>query len=217
MPEQFPGVEDLIELWPDAVDEDDCTSFTHPYGEPGDVMLQNVTRPTLTPYLPDPAAATGTALVICPGGAHHLLASVHEGSKVAQWLAVRGIAAFVLHYRLLPTPVNSAERDRAFGAIMSDQRVLNEHARRHRPIAVADGARALALVRDNAEQWGIARDRVGIVGFSAGAYVATATTLDTPPQGRPNFLGAIYGGIREGDDPTVPRGRPSPVPGVGFQ
>ena len=74
-----------------------------------DLAVRNVTRPTITPVLPDPAKATGAAVVVAPGGAFMLLAMDHEGWAVAHALADRGIAAFVLKYRLNPTPADEAE------------------------------------------------------------------------------------------------------------
>ena len=57
-------------------------------------VIRNVSRPSLTAYLPDPALATGTAVIVCPGGAYHFLAFEHEGTQVAAWLNAHGIAAF---------------------------------------------------------------------------------------------------------------------------
>ncbi|WP_310650855.1 alpha/beta hydrolase [Cellulomonas sp. P24] len=198
-------VEGPIELWPDATGPDGSLISTDPR-HPDDPLLRNVTRPTLTAHLPDPAAATGTGVVICPGGAHHFLSIVNEGSAVARWFAARGIAAFVLHYRLLPTARDEAELTAQMEAVMNVPGRMTELSRDHRPIAVADGARALEMVRGRAADWGVATDRVGILGFSAGAFVATATTLDTPAPGRPDFLAAIYGSVWE--DLTVPAEAP---------
>src|SRR5882757_1569565 len=74
----------------------------------GGHVLRNVTAPTLTPFLPEPAKATGTAVIIAPGGAFMMLSIDQEGNDVARWLAARGVAAFVLKYRLEHTPSNQA-------------------------------------------------------------------------------------------------------------
>ncbi len=66
-------------------------------------VVRNVSQPTLTAYFPDPKIATGTAVIVCPGGAFHFLAYEHEGIQVAAWLNARGIAAFMLKYRLIRT------------------------------------------------------------------------------------------------------------------
>src|SRR5260370_15549161 len=66
-------------------------------------VVRNISQPTLTVYLPDPAVANGTAIIICPGGGFRCLPIDHEGTDVARWLNRRGVAAFVLRYQLLPT------------------------------------------------------------------------------------------------------------------
>jgi hypothetical protein len=107
-----------------------------------DYVVRNVTRPTLTPVLPDPAKATGAAVVVAPGGAFMLLAMDHEGWNVARALADRGIAAFVLKYRLLPTPKDEGEA----GPFMMKQMMggLNDPTKQpaiDSPTAGADGPR----------------------------------------------------------------------------
>src|SRR5207244_681114 len=71
------------------------------WGEP---MVRNVTTATLTPFLPDPAKANGTAVIVAPGGGFRWLSINNEGWKIAKALNERGVAAFVLKYRLIPTP-----------------------------------------------------------------------------------------------------------------
>ena len=72
-------------------------------------MLRNVVRPTLTPILPDRSIATGTGVLVCPGGGYFSLAIDHEGLDVGRWLTERGLAAFVLKYRLIETPASEEE------------------------------------------------------------------------------------------------------------
>src|SRR5436305_4623871 len=79
------------------------------YRDGGNAMIRNVTTPTLTAYLPDPATATGAAVIVCPGGGFRMLSWQSEGTEVAEWLRQRGVAAFVLKYRLKETP--AAEGD----------------------------------------------------------------------------------------------------------
>src|SRR5438876_8128962 len=81
--------------------------------------VRNVTRPTLTAFLPHPSVATGTTVIICPGGAFHTLAIDHEGMDVARWLSTRGVAAFVLKYRLLPTEVSDEDFQRRVDETLS--------------------------------------------------------------------------------------------------
>src|SRR5262249_56496734 len=134
--------------------------------------------------------ATGTAVVIAPGGGHRELWVLHEGANEAKWLSDRGIAAFVLKYRL------AREKGSPYK--------IAEHA-------LQDGQRAIRLVRSRAKEWGIDPHRIGLMGFSAGGEV-TALVCNNFDAGqengsdpvervssRPDFQALIYpgpGGIR---------------------
>lgn len=155
-------------------------------------FLRNVTVPTVTPVLPDADAATGTAVVIAPGGALHFLSVDNEGIWVAEGLAERGIAAFVLHYRVEPTPVEEADFGPVLGRAFSDPGYLEQVYRARRASALEDGGAAIRLVRRDAATWGLSPDRVGMLGFSAGGYVSLLTTLEASEQERPSFLGLLY-------------------------
>lgn len=178
------GQHDAPDATIDVVDPDD------PTGQ--DRVLRNVTVPTLTAYLPDPAVRTGTAVVVAPGGALHFLAADNEGANVARRLAERGIAAFVLHYRLAPTPVDQAELDAMVQRTLGNRSILGEISRARRAPALVDGAAALRTVRENADEWGIDPARVGMMGFSAGAFVTLVTTLDGADGERPSFVAPVY-------------------------
>jgi len=117
----------------------------------GEHVLSNIHKPSLTPYLPPAEKATGCAVIVAPGGGHRELWSDHEGHNIARWLSERGIAAFVLKYRL------ARETNSTY--------TVDDHA-------VADMQRALRLVRSRATEWGIATNRIGVMGFSAGGEVA---------------------------------------------
>ena len=167
-------------------------------------FLRNVTAPTLTAFLPDRAINTGTAMIVCPGGGLLTLAIDYEGLDVARWLCQRGIAAFVLKYRLIPTPPDHDE----FQAVFSNLRsCLYELARPHTPIVLADGQQAVDMVRQRAGEWSILPDRIGMMGFSAGAFVTITTTLQAERENRPDFAASIYGAMWE----TVETGA-SPLP-----
>jgi acetyl esterase/lipase len=159
-----------------------------------DYVVRNVTRPTLTPFLPDPAKANGAAVIVAPGGAYMLLAIDPEGWRVARALAARGIAAFVLKYRIMPTPVDIAEA----GAFM-DERVregLPDPQRRptlQYPPSTDDALAGLALVRKRAGEWRIDPKRVGMIGFSAGAMTSLNAVMAAKPGTGPDFFGYIYG------------------------
>ncbi|MFN3457398.1 MAG: alpha/beta hydrolase [Novosphingobium sp.] len=158
------------------------------------LAVRNVTLPTITPVLPDPAKATGAAVVVAPGGAFMMLAMDHEGWSVARALADRGIAAFLLKYRLNPTPKDEVEA----GKYMREA-LLKEVGRPMsgdllgKSFAPADGKAAIAWVQANAVKYGIDPARIGMIGFSAGAMTARRVALDADTPVRPAFVGYIYG------------------------
>lgn len=116
-------------------------------------------RPSITVYAPEPAAATGAAMVIFPGGGYGGLAG-HEGAGFARWFAQQGVTAFVVKYR------------------------LGSKGHRH-PAMLNDAARAVRLVRARADEWQIDRDRIGVIGSSAGGHLAS-TILTHFDAGRPD-------------------------------
>jgi acetyl esterase/lipase len=157
-------------------------------------VVRNVTRPTLTAFLPDPAKATGAAVVVAPGGAYMLLAIGPEGWEVAKRLNDRGIAAFVLKYRVMPTPAGEAEAS-AF---------MNEKVKKglpnpkkqptlQYPPSTDDALAALAMIRENGGKWNVDPKRVGMIGFSAGAMTSLNTVMAAKPGNGPDFFGYIYG------------------------
>jgi acetyl esterase/lipase len=147
---------------------------------PVGTVVFNVVTPTLTAYLPERSKATGTGVIIAPGGAFVALAVSLEGSSLAQWLQQRGIAAFVLKYRIME------KRGEGIPANMD----MDEAGK----YGIADGIQAIKVVRRHAAEWNVAPDRVGIIGFSAGAMVASGTLLQEDAAARPNFAAMIYGG-----------------------
>jgi acetyl esterase/lipase len=184
----------------------------------GTPFLRNVSEPTLTVFKPEPGKANGVGVVVCPGGGWTVLAWQHEGTEVVKWLTARGYTAFLLKYRVSPTPADeaaflagaaavdalharkpsAAECPRAMGELMRGNEALL-HARE---IAADDGRRAMALVRERAGEWGVDPGRVGLIGFSAGAFLVVDVAMD--PQAPPAaFVAAIYGGET--------RGQPVPV------
>jgi dienelactone hydrolase len=163
------------------------------YGHFG-YVVRNVTRPTLTPFLPDPKKATGAAVIVAPGGAYMLLAIEPEGWRVAKALNERGIAAFVLKYRVMPTPVGIAEAnaymDKKVKSGLPDPR---RQPTLQYPPSTDDALAAIALVRANSAKWGIDPNRVGMIGFSAGAMTSLNTVMAAKPGQGPDFFGYIYG------------------------
>ena len=161
---------------------------------PGTLTVRNVTRPTLTPVLPRRKAANGAAVIVVPGGAFLTLAMEHEGWKIARALADRGIAAFVLKYRLIETPRDEMESMRFLAARLGkDLRSPMDGELIRQSKAPEDARSAIAYVRANAARWRIDPARVGIIGFSAGAMTARRVAIDPPLAERPAFIGYVYG------------------------
>ena len=162
----------------------------------GSTFVRNVTVATLTPFLPDPAKASGAAVIIAPGGGFMTLSMENEGWDVARALADKGIAAFVLKYRLKPTPEDMAGFEASMKAMFSGTarppRQTPEEAMAGLAPQIADARAAFALVRSRAGEWHVDTDRVGMIGFSAGAMLTMATTLDGQ-DAKPAFIGDIYG------------------------
>jgi acetyl esterase/lipase len=147
-------------------------------GTPVGTVIEDVVIPTLTAYLPARAKATGTGVIIAPGGAFVALTVSLEGADLARWLQQRGIAAFVLKYRTVEKLQD--------GIPEMDMDTAGRYG-------IADGIQALRVVRQHAAAWGVSPDRVGIIGFSAGAMVASGTLLQKNATARPSFAALIYG------------------------
>ena len=166
----------------------------------GDRTIANVSDPSVTVFLPTPAAATGAAVVVAPGGALRALAWDSEGIKVAQWLNSKGIAALVLKYRTLQsTPTGARGRG---GPPQREIEIRNANANPEPGDAAlaevlrmgtADAQQALRLARRNAAEWHVDPARVGIMGFSAGGGIAVGTVLAERSDASPDFLVSVYG------------------------
>ena len=159
-------------------------------GAPGALGDADDDKPTITAYIPA-SNPTKTAVVIAPGGSYMHLSMVKEGSDVAAWLNARGVAAFVLKYRLGP--------------------------KYHNPIELGDAQRAIRTVRADAAQYGVAPDHIGMWGFSAGGHLtasagtmfdagnAAAADVIEQQSSRPDFLILSYPVITM-EDPYVHKG-----------
>ncbi len=167
-------------------------------------FTQNVVRPSLLYFAPDPAKATGTAVVIAPGGGAVNLSIRIEGTAVAQQLSRAGVAAFVLKYRLIGHPTDSPmskayARDENWIILEGPQKGQDI-----RPLTIADGAQAMRWIRAHAAEFGCDPQRVGFVGFSAGGFLG-CQLINGPVETRPNFFAPIYG-----SDPTLKPGAEAP-------
>jgi len=162
----------------------------------GSVFARNVTVATLTPFLPDPAKASGAAVIVAPGGGFRTLSMENEGWDVAKALAARGVAAFVLKYRLVQTPADMPAFEESmrkmFAGPVHPPRPDAKEAIAGIAPQIADARAAFAYVRAHAGPWHIDTNRVGMVGFSAGAMLTLATEL-AGQDAKPAFIGIIYG------------------------
>ena len=122
----------------------------------GDHVISNIHHPSITLYLPSKEKTTSAAVIIAPGGGHRELWITHEGYNEAKWLSDRGIAAFVLKYRLARDTLSTYTIDK-------DE--------------LADIQRAIRLVRSRAKEWGVDTARIGVMGFSAGGEVAALAAM----------------------------------------
>jgi acetyl esterase/lipase len=145
------------------------TELLYPNGPaPGAVGTEDIDKPTLTIYKPLPVLAIPTGVIVCPGGGYRNLAMDHEGVQIARWLNSIGITAFVLKYRLGP--------------------------RYHHPVMLSDAQQAIRSARTRAAEFGIAANRIGIWGFSAGGHLAStaSTHFTNAPDTRPDFAILAY-------------------------
>ena len=157
------------------------------------LIVRTVVQPTITPYLPNPATATGAAVIVAPGGAFMSLSMTSEGSDVARWLADHGVAAFVLKYRLNETSRDNQTFLRDMGERFAASAQPGAVRTIKEPRATQDALRALAMVRDRAAAYGIDSNRIGMIGFSAGAMTTLNVTLEAQNGQGPAFIGYIYG------------------------
>ncbi len=177
-----------IPIWPGvAPGSEDWTQKEVAYANAWDhkQMIRNVTKPTLTAFFADPAKSTGTAVVIAPGGGFRFHSWENEGTAVAQWLASRGVSAFVLKYRLL----NTGESQELFEKGQEPKGAAIDIV----ALGAADGRQAIKVVRQHATEWKIDSDRIGILGFSAGGSVTMGVVMEHDAQSKPNFAAPIYG------------------------
>ncbi len=143
------------------------TELLWPNGAPGALGDEDRDKPSLTMYANvNKTFAVPTAVIVCPGGGYQNLAMDHEGVQIARWLNSIGVTAFVLKYRLGP--------------------------RYHHPVMIDDAHQAIRMVRTRAQEFGIAPNRIGIWGFSAGGHLASTAATHFTPETRPDFAILSY-------------------------
>ena len=197
-PNGAPGTEHWTQL--------EKISMSVPVNDSSIRLVRNVTQPSLTVFLPPPGINTGTSVIVCPGGALHVLAIDHEGYDVARWLNAKGIAAFVLKYRLLETPEDDIESEAYMQKIMASDDTMRAFSSQVQPIILEDAQQAIRIVREHAVKWNLEPDRVGIMGFSAGGFVTASLALEHDARTRPNFAAPIYAAVWE--DVIAPENAP---------
>lgn len=169
-------------------------------------VVTNVSKPSLLAYLPKPEKANGMAVVICPGGGFWALSINSEGIDVAKWLSDNGIAAFVLKYRLVPSKTADAVKEMSpmlFGNIKDGR--YEDASSAYIPLALSDGATAIAYVRQNAAKFRVSPNKIGIIGFSAGGTIAANMAFNYSAETRPDFAAPVYPVLGMIKDTKIPR------------
>ena len=208
--------DEVIRLWPEGPPSrlegvGLEVAFRRPVGISGEAaMVRNVSEPTLTVFRP--AKPNGVGVIICPGGGWRILALEHEGTDLANWMAEKGYTAFLLKYRVHGTPAAQADHE-AWEQELISRIDMPERGRRAlrnvgevapygifraaREAAADDGRRAIAIVRERAREWDLDPSKIGMIGFSAGAFLVADVAVD--PRAAPLvFVAAIYGGETQG-------------------
>ncbi|MCG9973382.1 alpha/beta hydrolase [Christiangramia crocea] len=163
-----------LPLWPEGVPNSQPSAEKEVADAGGILWITQVQEPEIQVFLPPENISTGQAVVICPGGGYQGLAFDWEGTQIAKWLNTKGIAGIVLKYRL----PSSASVKVGYAAPLQDVQ------------------KAMRMVRSHSEDWNLARDKVGVIGFSAGGHLAS--TLGThfenedSQASRPDFMALIY-------------------------
>lgn len=159
----------------------------------GTEVVYNVTAPELLVFKPEEGKANGTAMIIAPGGGFKTLSINREGVLVAKELAAKGITAFVLKYRLLETKTNDPARE-----LIEDLKNRDEFYKSSaavQELAGNDIRTAITYIRQHATDFKVDTDKVGVIGFSAGATVIMHSVLKSEDATTlPNFAASLYGG-----------------------
>ena len=198
----------IIRLYPGAAPgSENWTNQRKEYFSPifNAQVVTNVSTPALTAYMAPPEVANGTAVIICPGGGFHALSINSEGRDVAKWLNQKGVAAFVLEYRLVPTGDDGVKE---FIEKLRNPKKLDEDNAAVIPLAIADGFAAVAYVRKHAGEFGVSPTRIGLMGFSAGGTVTAAVASGYSAENRPDFVAPIYAYMAPVKETAAPKDAP---------
>ncbi len=209
---------EVVHLWPDGLptpieDPPDEVEYDAPAGlAAGSRVLRNICDPTLSVYAPSEGLGNGVGVVVAPGGGWRVVMWEHEGVDVARWLTANGYTAFVLKYRVQPSRIDQAKFETLMA--ISDDVIASPRPTSDRPTAMSDlvshegylqaradaledGRRAVEIARELAPRYSVHADAIGMIGFSAGAFLTVDLALD--PRADPlAFIAPIYGGETAG-------------------
>ena len=156
-------------------------------------IVYNITASSLLMYKPD--SANGTSVIVCPGGAFHVLNIEHEGYRIAEALAKKGFTVFILKYRLAPLFTDNPWDEMM--AVLQDRQRFREVAAPVKKLAQDDVQAAMRWVRDNADMYKLDKQKIGLMGFSAGGSLTTLLASDSTSDYKPAFAAVIYGSPAE--------------------
>ena len=160
----------VIPLWQNSIPNSKKSNEkeTQIVKEPGLVWVEKVQTPTIEVFLPSKGNANGQAVLICPGGGYEGLAYDWEGADIAKLLNSKGIAGIVLKSRL-----------------PNSKSIINRSI-----VPLQDAQRAMRLIRFHAKEWNIKKDKIGVIGFSAGGHLASTlgTHFKTKTIGKPGTV-----------------------------
>lgn len=153
-------------------------------------VVTNVSKPTMEVFMPSDKINTGTAVIVAPGGGLYAHSINSEGNDVGKWLSEKGITAFVLKYRLVPTGKDGVAE--ITGLSTTNPQKIVEEVAKVLPLSIEDGLNAIAHVRSNAANYSINPSKIGFMGFSAGGAVTMGVGYNYSKENRPNFLVPVY-------------------------
>ena len=156
-------------------------------------IVYNITKPSLTVFVPDSVSANGTAIIICPGGAFRVLNVETEGKAVAEKLIKKGITVFLLKHRLIRSKTAEPWNE-AISRMGDTAKFSADNGPQVREMIRADAVAAMHYVRQNAAKYSIDQNKIGFIGFSSGASLAMDVVTIEQKEARPNFVAFIYSG-----------------------
>ncbi len=151
-------------------------------------VVTNVSVPTMEVFRPQ--NPNGTSVIVAPGGSLYALSIESEGTMAAKWLNTKGITAFVLKYRLVPTGEDGVKEINDEG--VNNPERIGERIKPILPLSIADGLSAVSYVRENVAEFGLDASKIGFMGFSAGGAVSMGVAYYAKTIDRPDFIVPVY-------------------------